>query len=187
MVLGYVIFSFYNKNRMYRNLKLKECDRYSDIYTIDRTDTEINIKTKKHISCTYDLFTIVSDQFKSFCEQQGYEGLEFVTLPKSPGLYWFKIHNVIELDEKGHKIGFSAIRFINYSEQFNGYEEVIGATPAFLKVKKLIPDGFFRSDLCFGSFAAKAPLQIIGVETMKKLKAAGFKGMDTSEIMDKYY
>ena len=186
MVLGYVIFSYDSKYCMYRNLKLNECDRYSDIYTINRIDPEIKIKTKKHISCTYDNFTIVSDQFKTFREQEGYEGLEFVTLPKSPGFYWFKIHKVIELDENGHRIGFSGIQFINYSEKCRGYESIIGVSPVFLKIKGLIPDGFFRSDLCFGGYAAKTPAQIIGIETMKNLKAAGFKGMDTSEILDKY-
>ena len=186
MLLGYVIFSYDNKYSMYRNLKLNECDKYSDIYTINRIDIEIKIKTKKNISCTYDNFTIVSEQFKEFCERENYSGLEFVVLPSSPGLYWFKIYNVIELDEKAHIEGFSAVRFINYNEQCKGYEEIIGATPAWLKVKEIIPDGFFRSDLCFGSFASKAPLKIVGVETMKKIKAAGFKGLDTSEIKDKY-
>ncbi|TFF33956.1 hypothetical protein [Mucilaginibacter psychrotolerans] len=171
---------------MYRNLTLNECDKYSDIYTINRIDPEIKIKTKKPISSTYDNFTIVSDQFKAFCEQEGYEGLEFVTLPKSPGLYWLKIHNVIELDKKGRRIGAIGIEFINYNEQCKGYEEVIGASPVFLKIKELIPDGFFRTDLCFGSFANKFPPILIGIETMKKIKSAGFKGIDASEIKDKY-
>jgi len=186
MVLGYIIFSYDNKYSMYRNLMLNECDKYSDIYTINRIDPEIKIKTKKPISSTYDNFTIVSDQFKEFCEQEGYEGLEFVTLPKSPGLYWFKIHNVIELDRNGHRIGFSGIEFINDNEKCKGYESVIGASPVFLKIKELIPDGFFRSDLCFGGYSAKTPAQLIGIETMKKIKSAGIKGIDASEIKDKY-
>jgi hypothetical protein len=181
MLFGYLIFSSDNKFHMNGNINLNECDRYSDTYTINRFDPNVKIKTKKNISCTYDNFTIVSEQFKLFCENGEYEGLEFVILPNSPGYYWFKIQTVIELDPEDR-----GIRFINYNEQCKGYEEIIGATPAYLKDKKLIPDGFFRSDICFGSFQNKFPLNIIGIETMKKIKAAGFKGIDFSEIKDKY-
>ncbi|MDB5138531.1 MAG: hypothetical protein JWR12_447 [Mucilaginibacter sp.] len=181
MLLGYVVFSHDNKHSMYRNLKLNECDKYSDTYTINRIDPGIKIRTKKPISSTYDNFTIVSDQFKTFCEDQKYEGLEFVILPNSPGLYWFKIHNIIEYD-----IENCNVRLINYSDKCRGYEEIIGATPACLKIKELIPDGFFRTDICFGSFQSKSPLKVIGLETRQKLKMAGIKGLDLSEILDKY-
>jgi len=166
---------------MYRNLKLSACDRCRDIYTINKVDPTIKIKTNKPISSTYDNFTIVSDEFKVFCENEGYEGLEFVGLQNSPGIYWFKMHNEIEFDQN-----VPGLRFINYSEECKGYEEVIGANPVYLKKQELIPDGFFRTDLCFGSFESKFPLMIIGIETLKKIKAAGFKGLDTSEIKDKY-
>ena len=143
MVLGYVISPFDNKYSMYRNFKLNECDKYSNNYIINRIDPEITIKTKKHFSSTYDNFTIVSEPVKEFCEQETFKGLEFVTLPNSPGFYWLKIHNVIELDKNGHRTGFSGIRFINYNEKCNGYESIIGGTPTFLKVKELIRMGFF--------------------------------------------
>jgi len=181
MTFGYVIFSYDNKNSMYRNLKLSECDKYSDNYTINRIDPNIKIRTKKDISTTYDNFTIVSKQFKEFCEDRRYKGLEFVVLPSSPGFYWLKIHNIIELDPED-----KGIRFINYNEKCKGYEEIIGATPVYLKKKEIISDGFFRSDLCFGSFQNKSPIKIIGIETMEKIKKAGFKGIDGSEIKDNY-
>ena len=181
MILGYSLIVYDNKYSMYKNLKLDECSNYSDNYTINRIDPEIKIKTKKDISSTYDNFTIVSNQFKSFCEQEGYEGLEFVTLPNSPGFYWFKIHNVIELDPQD-----DGIKFINYNEQCQGYEEVIGANPIHLKGNELIPDGFFRSNLCFGSFATKTPLEMIGIVTRQKLKIKNIIKIDTCEIMDNY-
>jgi hypothetical protein len=181
MLLGYVIFSYGNKLSMYRNIKLNECDRYSDTYTINRIDPNFKIKTNKHITSTYDNFTIVSEQFKTFCESEKYDGLEFMILPKSPGFYWFKIHNIIKFDAEAY-----GTRFINYNKQCDGYEEIIGATPACLKVKELIPDGFFRTDICFGSFANKFPLKIVGIKTQQKIKGAGFKGIDWDEVMDKY-
>lgn len=181
MLLGYVIFSYDNKRRMYGNIKLGECEKYQDIYSINQFDPSFRIKTTKSISCTYDNFTIVKDDFKAFCESEKYHGLEFVLLPNAPGYYWFKVHNVIEFDAKAY-----GTRFINFNEKCNGYEEIIGATPARLKVNEAISDGFFRTDLCFGSYASKFPLIIVGVETIKKLKAAGFKGIAPIEIKDKY-
>jgi len=181
MILGYNIYSYYNKHSMYRNLKLSECDKYSDIYSINKIDPGIKIRTKKPISSTYDSFTIVSNQFKEFCNNEGYEGLEFIVLPNSPGLYWFKMQNVIQYDSESY-----GLRFINYNEQCQGYEEVIGADPVYLRTKEPIPDGFFRTDLCFGSFATKSPLTLIGIDTMKKIKSAGIKGIDAREIKDKY-
>lgn len=181
MLLGYALIIYDNKYSMYRNLKLAKCAKYSDNYSINLIDPSIKIRTKKHISSTYDNFTIVSDQFKAFCEHEKYAGLEFVVLPNSPGFYWFKIQNIIEFDSEAY-----GTRFINYNEQCQGYEEIIGADPACLKVKELIPDGFFRTDLYFGSFATKTPLEMVGIETRQKLIAAGFKGIDFNEIFDKY-
>ncbi|MGN6398283.1 MAG: hypothetical protein ACTHMI_22110 [Mucilaginibacter sp.] len=166
---------------MYRNIQIDGCDRYKDIYSINKIDPVIKIRTKKPISSTYDNFTIVSEQFKAFCETEGYRGLEFVVLPNSPGLYWFKIHNIIQYDS-----GSKGLRFINYNKECRGYEEVIGANPVYLKTKELIPDGFFRTDLCFGSFERKFPLMLVGTDTMKKIKSAGFKGLDISEVKDVY-
>jgi len=98
MVLGHVIFSFDNKYSMYRNLKLNECDRYSDIYTINKIDPEIKIKTKKHISCTYDNFTIASDQFKAFCV---FTGLKYIKC-----LNWIEM--AIELDLVAYNLSIIA-------------------------------------------------------------------------------
>lgn len=181
MLLGYALTIYDNKYCMYKNLKLDDCAKYSDNYTINRIDPKIKIKTTKQISSTYDNFTIVTDRFKLFCEKEKYEGLEFVVLPRSPGFYWFKIHNVIELDPKDE-----GIRFINYNEECLGFEEIIGAYPIHLKSKELIPDGFFRSNLCFGSFATKTPLEMIGLVTKQKLEKIGRIRIDTSEIKDKY-
>lgn len=181
ILLGYVIFAYDNKFRMNSYSAINECEKYSDIYSINRFNPAVKIKTKKDISVTYDNYTIVSDVFKTFCESQNYPGLEFITLANSPGLYWFKINNVLEWDPNDE-----GVRFLNYSEECKGYEEIIGATPFHLKIKEPVPDGFFRSDLCFGSFQNKFPLKIIGIETKRKLKEAGFKGIDDSEIFDKY-
>jgi len=78
------------------------------------------------------------------------------------------------------------IKFINYNDQFNGYEEIIGPSPICLKNKKPLSDGFFRTDLCFASYASKHPIYMVGEVTKKKLKDAGFKEIDFDKILDKY-
>jgi len=99
MLLGYnIYFNTNQKYCMYGNVKLEEGDKYRNIYTIDKFNPDIKIRIKKPVFCTCDSFRIVSEEFKQFCEREGYEGLEFVVLPKSPGLYWFKAHKVIEYD-----------------------------------------------------------------------------------------
>ena len=181
MLLGYHLFIYDNKCSMFKDLQLQECDRYRDIYAIDRIDPAIKIKTKKTFSSTYDNFTIVNEQVKAFCEAEGYQGLEFVALPASRGFYWFKIHNIIEFDPIAR-----GTRFLNYHKACQGYEEVIGATPPCLIIKEEIADGFYRTNLFFGSFAHKSPVEIIGKKTKEKLKAAGLKGIDYGEIHDRY-
>lgn len=123
-------------------------------------------------------------------------------LPKSPGFYWFKIQNILEYDADAKGKLFvnyddisnapyidlkeRRIKFINYNDQFKGYEEIIGPSPICLKNKKPLPDGFFRTDLCFASYASKHPIYMVGEATKKKLKDAGFKEIDLDKILDKY-
>ncbi|ANI90691.1 hypothetical protein A9P82_08520 [Arachidicoccus ginsenosidimutans] len=167
---------------MLDDVVLNQCSKYSNIYELNAINpTYSNKKRKVNVSCTYDGFTIVSDVFKAFCEAEEYSGLEFITLPNSPGFYWFKINNVVEYDTVRRET-----RFINYSEECQGYEEIIGATPVCLKCNIPLANGFFRSDVCFGSYAGKSPIEMVGIETKQKLSAAGFKEIFFKEILDKY-
>ena len=187
---------------MYHGIKLEMYTKYSNIYEINQIDPAIRIKMKRDISYTYDNFCIVSEKFKAFCQNEKYVGLEFVLLPQSPGFYWFKVNTILEynIDAKGRLfINYDSlyeapnidlkerrIKFINYNEQYDGYEEIIGAHPVCLKTQTPLPDGFFRTDLCFGSYATKHPLYIVGEITRKKLKQAGFKEIDFDKILNEY-
>lgn len=180
MTLGYVLSPPDNGEYMFYKLEIDECTKYRNIYDTNKIDPEFRVFKKKDITETYDGYKIVSNRFKLFCETEGYENLEFISL-STPGFYWFKVNNIINYDGKAR-----GTQFINYSEYCNGYEEIIGATPACLKNKSIIPDNFFRTDICFGSYHRKSPLYIIGQETKNKLKAAGFKEIYFEKILDKY-
>jgi len=182
MILGYALSIPDIKSNMLEDLTLDECARYSNIYDLNIFDPNFKVRSKKYnISGTYDGFAIVSELFKQFCEKERYSGLEFCSLPSASGYYWFKIHNVIEFDADARET-----QFLNYNESCKGYEEIIGATPVCLKNKMALSDGFFRTDLCFGSFAGKSPVELVGDATKNKLITAGFNEIFYKKILDNY-
>lgn len=182
MILGYSIYGPDNDYNMFGDLTLGECAKYSDVERLNIIDPRLQFKNIKYpLSSTYDGFTIVNEKFKMFCEEQGYSGLRFVELSGPQKYYWLRLENIVAFDAEARET-----RFIGYSEQCKGYEEIIGATPVYLKEKKPLADGFFRTDLCFGSYAGKSPVYLVGVETKRKLEAAGFKRIDFGKILDEY-
>jgi hypothetical protein len=187
MILGYSIVGHDNQYSMYQRLKLDDCARYKDTYTINRIDAALvftNIKTdyssSGDFSSTYDAFDIVSEKFKDFCEGEGYAGLEFVALAGGK-YYWFKVHTVVEFDAARR-----GTEFINFDKDCDGFEEIIGANPVYLKEKRVLANGFYRTDLCFGSYAAKSPLLLVGPGTKEKLEQAGFESIVFEEILSEY-
>lgn len=182
MILGYVLTLPDIKSDMLESLDLNSCAKFSNIYDLNILNPVFKTKVFKHaISSTYDGFVIVSEIFKQFCESGKYNGLEFVPLYNKAGFYWFKVHNIVEFDSKQR-----GTEFLNYSSSCNGFEEIIGATPACLVAKTPLTDGFFRTDICFGSYAGKSPLNLVGEVTKAKLIRAGFNEIYFEEILDKY-
>ena len=170
MVLGYVLSPKDNKKIMLSNIELSPCDKFSNIYSINKIDPNFRMRSKSDISYTYDGFVIVSYRFKIFCEEHCYIGVEFIPLPNAVNFFWFKVNNIIEYDSERRDT-----QFINYNKDCDGYEEIIGATPAFIKSNQPLTDNFFRTDICFGSFSGKSALYIVGEITKNKLLSAGFK------------
>jgi hypothetical protein len=170
MVLGYSISGPDNDYTMYRKFPLDECSKYKDVYSINRINPALKFKNIPHaLSYTYDGFCIVSAKLKAFCEAEKYAGMEFVDVSDGCHFFWLKLHAIIEFDAAA-----KGTQFINYNMACDGYEEIIGATPVRLKEEKPLADGFYRTDLCFGSYAGKSPIYLVGDETKTKLEAAGF-------------
>lgn len=182
MLLGYMLSGPDNDYTMFEDIKLDECARYKDVYTINMINPELQFKNIKYsYSFTYDGFPIVDEKFKMFCERERYSGIEFVKLGGSGQYYWLKLQKVLEFDAEA-----SRTRFIGYNDKCQGYEEIVGFDPIYLKQKEPLPDGFFRTDLCFGSYAGKSPLDLVGVETKRKMEDAGFKKIDFLKVQDEY-
>ena len=182
MILGYSLSVPDNDHYMLENIVLSPCAKYKNVYDLNIIDPNFIIrKPVPNISYTYDGFLIVSGLFKKFCEDEKYIGIEFIKLPLSINFYWFKIQNILEFDSDVRKT-----KFLKYDAACDGYEEIIGATPVCLKKHIEIEDGFFRTDICFGSYAKKSPVELIGKSTKKKLEDSGFKEIYFKEILDKY-
>jgi hypothetical protein len=167
--IGYVLSPPDNGNYMFYKMEIDRCTKYSNIYDINRVNSNFKVSNKNlHITETYDGYKIVSEKFKLFCERENYSNIEFVEL-STAGFYWFKVYNILEYDTVTRQT-----QFINYNQECGGYEEIIGATPAYLKCKLPLSDDFFRTDVCFGSYHRKSPLYIVGEKTQQKLISAGF-------------
>jgi hypothetical protein len=182
MILGYSISGCDNGYHMLGKAELPECAKYMDVYQINKVNLQKEFRSiKEDLSYTYDGFSIVTEKFREFCEKEGYGGLEFVALSGSQPYFWFKIHTVIEFDSVRRRT-----RFLEFNAECNGYEEIIGAHPVILKNNPVLADGFYRTDLCFGSYSGKSPTYCVGIETRRKLLAAGFGEIDYEEISDEY-
>lgn len=128
-----------------------------------RTDFEyINPKFKVKrrtydFSYTYDGYCIVSLKFKETCLRAGFKNLKFVNLPGDNDFFDFRPEKTVEFDVLKRKT-----RFIDKCTTCGNYEEIIGATPAFIKGD--IPCEVFRSDISFGSGNSKSPIIFITEE-----------------------
>jgi len=180
MIITYDFFGQDNKSFMYDydNDSYKKCPNCNN-----RLGYEINPNFKLHckkydVSYTYDGFLIVSQKFKFLCEENSYKEVSFINLPLEQDFFVFQTNDILKFDYERRKVDF-----IKLCEKCNRFDEVIGITPAFLKdIKEEIKEGFFRSDLIFGSGNDKSPLIIIGTDTYKKLKAKKLKGIDFDPI-----
>lgn len=177
MVLGYELFGWDNNSHM-----TGSCDKlFSELTDIPkcnvcgyRTDYRYhnpNFKLRRKAydySSTYDGITIVSNAFKEFCEENKYDNLEFIALPKALGFFQFNVN--------GNLIEYTAHRKENLCTTCGFYESVVGPTINLEKINNPLKDGFYQSDLWFASGNEKSPIFLIAADTFKKLKEKKFKG-----------
>ena len=157
---GYLL-KFRPHNPEYQ-LRKREIDYKLDGYFVPGAD----------LSSTYDSYYIASEHFRTFCVEQGYPGLIFREFTKDRTSFNFMATR---------KVKFDAVRrgtlFERLCKVCKNYESVVGATPSYLLRSSPLPEGFFRSDLSFGSEDRKSPIIFVGCETRSKLEAAEIKGL----------
>lgn len=176
MILGYVVTGPDNDSYMLNGVNLSQaeiCPACGLLLNFEYHNPDLKPRRATFdLSHCYDLGTIVSLRFKEFCSRHQYTGIRFDSFHASPNYFQFFINNKLKLNAtKGE------VQFIKKCKHCGRYKEVIGATPAFLKNEERIPDGFFASDLLFGSDNHKNPLIIVGTETREKLQTEKIKGL----------
>lgn len=186
-VVGYTLDGHDNGTYMYEpgDKALPTCPRCG--YRLDFFPTNPDYALKKRfkpltgqptvsketaLSSTYDHQDIVSLSFKDFCLQQGYLDLNFIEFPKDPHHFHLMIANQVKFDSERR-----GTRFLELCPTCGNYDGIIGASHAPLQVTEPLADGFYRTDLLFGSGDRKSPLIIVGTETKAKLKAMKFRGL----------
>jgi hypothetical protein len=128
-------------------------------------------KKKWDICSTYENRKIVTQNFKEWCERFGFTGLQFRQVCDSPPYYHFWPSRELSFDSKR-----AHTQFMNRCVRCGNYESVIGASPlGLIDVSQPIDNGFFRTDLEFGSRWEKSPLIIVGIGTKELMEQEGFE------------
>jgi hypothetical protein len=133
---------------------------------------QLEPEKKKNLFVTYDGQTICSEGFRDFCMRAGYRDLRFLPFERDREHFHFLPDGVVRFDDERRRT-----RFLGPCDECGNFREVIGATPAFLRIREPLPDGIFRSDLLFGQYDRKHPLFLFGCRTIDRLKEAGFGGL----------
>ncbi len=125
-------------------------------------------------STTHDSLDIASVLFKECYDSHRMVGLTFTPLAgRQPA---FKVLGEIVVPFDAVKRG---TRFLKRCEVCGKYDEVIGATPVFLKEGPQVPDnGFARTDLEFGSGDRKGPVLLCGPAAAAAFAEAQLRGVD---------
>lgn len=182
MIIGHCLYGQDNDSYMIEDeTALEICPKCKYLKDFNYHNPFYKIKNKSYdFSHPYDIGSIVSLKFKEFCLRENYEGIIFKEFEKSFGFYQFIPKNILEFDDSR-----TGTHFKNYCEVCKNYEEVIGANPAYIKnIFKELEDGFYRTDLLFGSKSNKNPLIIVAPKTHAKLKKERMKGLVFKPITD---
>lgn len=178
MLIGYDISGYSNDSymtgscdKLFSDLKfLPKCHKCGYRTDFRYTNKDFRLKRKTlDFSATYDGITIVSLKFKEFCLRNRYDNLIFIDLPKTPDFYHFYINNNI--------IKYGADMKDKLCETCGQYESVIGPTLKAEAITEGLKEGFYQSDLWFGSGNEKSPKFIISPETKQRLEKDKFKNI----------
>lgn len=174
MIIGYCLYGQDNDTYMIdEGSSLTVCPKCGFLKDFDYHNPLYKIKKKTYdFSHPYDFGNVVSLKFKEFCIRENYKNILFKEFERSFGFFQFYAKGIVEFDAER-----TGTEFKNYCEVCGNHEEAIGVTPPFLKDAKRLEDGFYRTDLLFGSKNAKSPIVIVGPDTCGKLKKEKMKGL----------
>lgn len=130
------------------------------------------------ICSTFDGRTLVNERFKVWSDKRGYEGLLYHRVNERPPYYALDLSNTVRFYSERAKT-----RFENKCPICGNFESVVGTYPlGLLQVETPLEDGFFRTDLEFGSRWEKHPLIIVGLRVRECMKQERFRLVDFEPI-----
>ena len=179
-VVAKIIYSNIEIEFMYRTTKDPGCCPIcgNTLRKIPNMQYVIRKKKGDYFS-TDDHFTIVSEKFKCFCEENKYPNLTFIPITSSKGYYFFQPERIYKLDYKRRDVQFK-----NQRECCGTYDEIIGSAPSFKDRDFFLgtDDFICRSEYLFGSYERKDYLIIVGLKTQYLMKAYGLKDFCFSPV-----
>lgn len=138
--------------------------------------TGVRPRKKWDVCSSYENRTIVTERFKTWCEAHHFDGLVFRQVCMLPPYYVFEPSKVLRFDPR-------RARFDNKCKACGNYESVVIAGPlTLLEVSTPIEDGFYRTDIEFGSRWEKSPLIIVGIRTKDLIKQEKFRLVEFEPI-----
>ncbi|WP_156521291.1 hypothetical protein [Halothiobacillus diazotrophicus] len=124
-------------------------------------------------SFTNDNRPICSSEFVSTALTSDPDGVSFVGVSKDKDLFLVSPRRKVTLDYARRKTIFA-----NKCNLCGHYAEIAGASPGFIKDASTIdPNGFYRTDVSFGSGKAQAPAVITGTRLKEIIDVKGFLGV----------
>lgn len=158
---------------------LIRCPVCGELLQRPRLVAAFRLGKKRDVSATYDGYNVVSQRFVDEWQRIGGDGLEFAPLAEEPGYFVIDANQEVGFDFERRKT-----RFEKHRPCCGRYHSVAGATPAFVKSPKDLPQTrAARTDVMFGSGDEKHPLIIIPLELGKALKRAKLSGLDLSDVL----
>jgi len=183
MNLGYVMKAKNSNNGIFINPSVGEdvlCPNCTSCLNCEYSPASIEFfRSKRYdISHTSDLRYLFSARFVQFCYEVLGSTETFHKINSDTGaLYYMNPSNIISFDVERRRTQFG-----NKCSECGGYDSIVGARPAFLKIDKPIEDGFYRTDIMFGSGVNRSPLFLVGKHWRDLMLAQKFRGIKFEEI-----
>jgi len=175
MILGYILTGSDNDSFMLddADISTQRCPTCKYLSDFSYHNPFFKLKRKAYdYSHPYDIGSIVSLRFKEFCIREKYSATSFKEFEREPNFFQLVVTAIVQFDSAKSKT-----RLTGYCETCQNYEEAIMAFSYLKNDSTPLKDGFYRTDMVFGSKDCKNPLVIVGVETYQKLKREKMKGL----------
>ncbi len=133
---------------------------------------------RRDLIATYDGYLIASTRLRDFCVSRGDPGVFFVPLPADNAFFWLRSDRMIGFDA-----ALRGTRLERHCQTCRAFYSVVGADPVMLRgVAEPLLEGFYRTDLEFGSGPEQCPIVIVGIRTAQALRGANFRGLELGEV-----